>query len=156
MPQIIPKFLLLATLIAPATSFQSPSPIRRTPTLLRAKQTYIYDGGELQSFLIHNANSISSPRDGLDVGCVTFITTAKQIGIVAPSPSENTELIDGQNVYIDTIAKIPKGISEQDAISTAAAALVGIHCGRVGMSVGGAVEEGFVGGKVSFSDVLLP
>jgi hypothetical protein len=26
----------------------------------------------------------------------------------------------------------------------------------VGMSVGGAVEEGFVGGKVSFSDVLLP
>lgn len=90
------------------------------------------------------------------MGCVTFITTAKQIGIVAPSPSENTELIDGQNVYIDTIAKIPKGISEQDAISTAAAALVGIHCGRVGMSVGGAVEEGFVGGKVSFSDVLLP
>ena len=37
--------------------------------------------------------------------------------------------IDDVCVYTDSIATIPKDVSDEDAISTASAALCGVHCG---------------------------
>jgi hypothetical protein len=47
------------------------------------------------------------------------------------------------------MAKIPNGVSEADAMSTAAACLVGIDCAVPRLNVGGADDSGFYGGKVS-------
>jgi len=121
---------------------------------LRAKQTFIYDGGECESFLINNpSNPISTPRGSPEnVGCVTFITSSskKLIGILADlSTNEETIEIDEQPVYKNTVASIPSGISEIDAISTAAACLVGVHCGVPKINGVGGGEEGFYSGKVS-------
>ena len=163
--------LLLSTLIFPtATAFQSPTKNKLTPipttTSLQAKQTYIYDGGEYQSFLLNNNNnnnllssSLKSParEDAPDntVGCVTFVTSSGFIGILAQdsttattTSSLETMSLDGMEVYTDTVAKIPDGISENDAMSTAAASLVGLHCGVPRVSGVGGGEEGFYSGKV--------
>lgn len=53
-------------------------------------------------------------------------------------------------MYKHTVARIPDGMSENDAMSTAAACLVGIHCAapRVVGVGGSAEEEGFYSGKV--------
>ncbi len=49
-----------------------------------------------------------------------------------------TQLTEDIYVYTDSIVELPKGISDEDAISTASAALSGVHCGRVtqGATVG--------------------
>jgi hypothetical protein len=86
------------------------------------------------------------------VGCVTFVTSKDQIGILADdkeSASISTT-IDNYKVYPNTIASIPSGVSEADAMSTAAACLVGIDCAVPRLNVGGADDSGFYGGKVRF------
>lgn len=47
--------------------------------------------------------------------------------------SELTLLDDNVYVYTDSIAVIPKGVNDDDAISTASAALCGVHCGAMGI-----------------------
>ena len=164
--------LLLLINIHPITSFHNPSSLSLFKThtkswsntiQLHAKQTYLYDGGELQSFFINNQphnnnnNVISLPRGGVDtVGYVTFVTSPTSIGIRAIdqdniSDTVKTTTIDNEVVYTDTVATIPRGISEYDAISTAAASLVGIHCaGPKVTGVGGSTGDvGFYSGRVS-------
>ena len=64
--------------------------------------------------------------------------------------TSDTTTIDNEVVYTDTIATIPNGISELDAISTAAASLVGIHhCGVNKVDGVGGSSDGFYDGKVS-------
>ncbi len=138
------------------------------------------DGGELQSFLLHaaNGNVVVTPapgtagRDHSDrVGCLTLVAgTAAAAAADGGSPStpprrvvgvekngddddyhDALSLVDGVRVYEHTAATIPGGVSDADALSTAAAALVGIHCAipvveEVGGGSDGAV---FYSGKVS-------
>ena len=169
-----------------ATPPQQPSyAARRTAATLNAasrRQTFVLDGGELQSFLLHTANgnvvvtpaSGTAGRDYSDrVGCLTLVAgTAAAAAADAdggsPSPPprrvvgvekngddddyyDALSLADGVRVYEHTVATIPGGVSDADALSTAAAALVGIHCAipvveEVGGGSDGAV---FYSGKVS-------
>ena len=161
--------LLLLINIHPSASFQQPSLSFKTHhrhqsdtiRLHANKQTYLYDGGELQSFFINNKpsdnNVISLPRGGVDtVGYVTFVASSTLIGIQAVDQDINsstveTSTIDNEVVYSDTIATIPRGISDHDAISTAAASLVGIHCaGPKITGVGGSGDVGFYSGRVRY------
>ena len=63
---------------------------------------------------------------------------------------------NGIQVYAHTVATIPEKVSDVDAMSTAAAALVGIHCAipKVG-GVGGSREEVFYSGKASLLFAFL-
>ncbi|KAL7511363.1 hypothetical protein ACHAXN_008266 [Cyclotella atomus] len=158
-PPLKAPLLLLSTLTLQTSSFQppqiskflSPNSQKASSSNLQAKQTYIYDGGELQSFLLSNPskNAIPSPRGAADdVGYVTFVTSKYQIGILADDKETTaTSTIDNYKVYSNTMAKIPNGVSEADAMSTAAACLVGIDCAVPRLNVGGADDSGFYGGK---------
>ena len=148
----------------------------RTGTLnaVSVRQTFVLDGGELQSFLLHTANRNVAPpaaaagRDSDRVGCLTFVagTAAADGGSPSSSPRrvvgvekndddddyyDALSLVDGVRVYEHTVATIPDGVSDGDALSTAAAALVGIHCAmpKVEEVGGGSDDAVFYSGKVS-------
>lgn len=136
------------------------------------RQTFILDGGELQSFLLHGG--VSSPLDASmgsgrrnaqqAVGCLKLVTgtietedSPSQRRVVAVQKTDqdsNNDAFDtvslGSNVevYKHTMATIPDKVSDGDAMSTAAAALVGIHCGipKVDM-LAGSSDEVFYSGK---------
>ncbi|KAL7473917.1 hypothetical protein ACHAXS_014353 [Conticribra weissflogii] len=174
---------------------------------LSRRQSFLLDGGELESFLLHNHNDspqessttataaaaekvFRSPRNSPQgIGCLTFVTgtTEEQdydvnkqgggaaktkarriIGVEVTTDKANEKNDDantekGENnihkfdetislgnnirVYKHTVATIPDGVSDWDAISTAAAAVVGVHCAvpRLG-GVGGSEVE-FTSGK---------
>lgn len=161
------------------TSLQSTS---STLSAISTTQKFIIDGGELQSFLLHNKNSggasISSggaPRfvsagsarrsgNAPQVGCLTLVTGTSNDGnrIIAVQKTDSDDddetgyetvpLGNGNvEVYTHTIATIPNKVSDGDALSTAAAALVGIHSAipRVEM-LGGSENEVFYSGKVRY------
>jgi thiol-disulfide isomerase/thioredoxin len=128
------------------------------------RQTFILDGGELESFFLHNneesstgaANSVRSSK----VGSITLVTGSTQedpsrriIAVQASNRNDDntnydTVSLGDVDVYEHTIATIPQRVSENDALSTAAAALVGIHCAipKVG-GVGGSGNDIFYSGK---------
>lgn len=178
----------------PSTVSSTTSPSSATTTTLPAlsqRQSFLLDGGELESFLLYNPSPqqqsssttmaekvFRSPRNSpRGIGCLTFVTgtteqdpegdgaaksntTRRRIIGVEATPDDAGESTDsssfktislGNNirVYEHTAATIPENISDWDAISTAAAAVVGVHCAvpRVG-GVGGSEVE-FTSGKVS-------
>ena len=145
------------------------------PNAVSKRQTFILDGGELQSFLLHTANKKVAPpapgRDNVGVGCLTFVvgTTAaagddgssssspprRVVGVEKMNDGDDyydaISLGDGVRVYEHTVASVPDGVSDGDALSTAAASLVGIHCAmpRVEEVGGGSDDAVFYSGKVS-------
>jgi len=149
----------------------------RTATLnaVSRRQTFVLDGGELQSFLLHTANrnvvtpAASAGRDSDRVGCLTFVAGTVAAAADGGSPStpprrvvgveknddddyyDALSLVDSVRVYKHTVATIPDGVSDGDALSTAAAALVGIHCAmpKVEEVGGGSDDAVFYSGKVS-------
>lgn len=153
---------LLVLILPSAAAFLQPrsshtSISSSTSFLLNAvsqRQTFIIDGGELESFLLHNNNSegetssTGGGRRGNVVGSLTLVTGTTQddpskriIGVKADDDINNYETVslgDAVDVYKHTIATIPQSVSDNDALSTAAAAVVGVHCAlpRVG-GVGG-------------------
>lgn len=153
---------LLVLILPSAAAFLQPrsshtSISSSTSFLLNAvsqRQTFIIDGGELESFLLHNNNSegetssTGGGRRGNVVGSLTLVTGTTQddpskriIGVKADDDVNNYETVslgDAVDVYKHTIATIPQSVSDNDALSTAAAAVVGVHCAlpRVG-GVGG-------------------
>ena len=136
------------------------SPIRRSfSTSLRAvskRQTFIFDGGELDSFLLQNNDhsSISTGMAATKCGSLTLVTGSTQEDpsqrIVAVQSNGDTTYetisMGDVDVYEHTVAKIPQKVSEADALSTAGAALVGIHSAIP--KVGG------VGGSDNSNDVF--
>jgi len=150
---------MLAVLAARSTSFQLSkiSQSRRIAANLQAvskKQTFIYDGGELQSFLIHANESLNYGRQ--QVGCITFVTgttrdSKRVIGVhTVENEHEDRETISlgDTNVYKDTVAEIPSRVSDEDALSTAASSVVGVHCALpVIEELGGGDNEIFYSGK---------
>lgn len=77
-------------------------------------------------------------------GYITFVTcpnpeddSSRVLGIPVeqgdedeiPSSSDAIFIQDGVYLHADTVVTIPKGVKDADAISTAAAALCGVHCG---------------------------
>ena len=64
--------------------------------------------------------------------------------------SYETVSVGNAQVYKHTLANnIPNGVSDWDALSTAAASVVGIHCAIPKVeSVGGGTDEVFYSGKV--------
>lgn len=140
-------------------ALQLSSPRRSFPTSLNAvsrRQTFIYDGGELESFLLHSGSKSSSTGAATKVGSLTLVTGSTKEDpsrrIVAVQTDNNKNLnyetisMGDVDVYSHTIATIPQKVSEADALSTAAAALVGIHCAIP--KVGG------VGGSDNSNDVF--
>ena len=93
------------------------------------------------------------------MGCLTLVTGTSNDGnrIIAVQKTDDDdtgyETVPMGNgnveVYTHTIATIPNKVSDGDALSTAAAALVGIHSAipRVEM-LGGSEDEVFYSGKV--------
>lgn len=156
----------------------------RSPSLLNAvsqRQTFIIDGGELQSFLLHSkagdgSPSAAAPRSGSwkqlraqqkqrQVGALSLVTGTtdesppRRIVAVAKNDDDNasaelgdeyeTVPIGNVEVYKHTIASIPSDVSDADALSTAAACLVGIHCAIPKVEdVGGSDDDVFYSGKV--------
>jgi hypothetical protein len=150
------------------------------------RRTFVLDGGELQSFLLHTSNkgvappTTSAGRDDEGrVGCLTFVagTTVvvvdddddggddgsstrprRIVGVMKDEKFDSDDyydsipLDDDVRVYEHTLAHVPDGVSYDDAISTAYAALVGIHCAspRVVEVGGGRTDDDvFYSGKVS-------
>ena len=131
------------------------------------QQSFILDGGEFQSFLLHNNNNNNNENNNIDrskkVGCLSLATgtddSSRRIIGVVKSPSDDTNSYETISllsnnidieIYTHTIAQIPQSISDKDALSTAAAALVGIHCAipKVDSVGGGGSDEIFYSGKV--------
>lgn len=119
------------------------------------------------SFTESSSSSLSSwmlPSDRL--GCMTFVTCTnpqnekvRWLGIPIDKqseqeqeqeqiPSDAIEVQDGTYLHADSVVEIPNGIKDSDAISTAAAALCGVHCGGMVMN-----EEWTCLPKVCFSFV---
>ena len=128
--------------------------------MISRRQTFIIDGGELQSFLIYNNNNAVANnkrrRDSTEeqVGILTFVvgtttnnndssSSSKQCRVVGVEKTQNNNdnnnddtidqydtisLTDNVQIYKHTMATIPSNISDMDALATAAAALVGVHC----------------------------
>jgi len=152
----------LVLLLPIATKALQTSSLRRSfPTSLQAvsqRRTFIFDGGELESFLLHgNTGESTGSTAATKVGSLTLVTGSTQEDpsqrIVAVQTNTNdinanyeTVSMGDVDVYAHTIATIPQKVSEADALSTAAAALVGIHCAIP--KVGG------VGGSDNSNDVF--
>lgn len=152
----------LVLLLPIATKALQTSSLRRSfPTSLQAvsqRRTFIFDGGELESFLLHgNTGESTGSTAATKVGSLTLVTGSTQEDpsqrIVAVQTNNNdinanyeTVSMGDVDVYAHTIATIPQKVSEADALSTAAAALVGIHCAIP--KVGG------VGGSDNSNDVF--
>jgi len=134
------------------------------------KRTFLFDGGELQSFLAHGSSEQSTPQhdnnsnnnnnnnnsrrinnNHLMVGCLTLVTgttttdadadtapSRRIVGVQKQVSNDNSSIEEENNdtivldtntqIYKHTAASIPQSISDNDALSTAAASLVGIHC----------------------------
>lgn len=174
--------LLASSCIVSVQTFRpistAPSPTRRwwlqkassssflsTVTSLGAvsqRQTFIIDGGELQSFLLHNGDGPPSvpklrpPRVG-SLSLVAGTTDGRRVVGVQKTAQDDAEnsystlSLGDAEVYQHTLAAIPKGVSEEDAMSTAAAATVGIHCAMPRVeNVGGSDDGVCYSGKVGF------
>jgi len=144
------------------TAIKSTTSETSTTYSVTQQQSFILDGGELQSFLLTNNDSTSTTATSNSQQGVLSLVTGKTnnneriIGVVKSS-NDNflpvpTISIGNIEVYKHTIAKIPQIISDKDALSTAAACLVGIHCSLpIVEDVGGSSDDSvFYGGKVRF------
>ena len=136
-----------------------------TPYTVTQQQSFILDGGELQSFLLTNdSTSTTTTNQQQQVGVLSLVTGKRNnneriIGVQKlsndnffPVPTISLSSSTSEiKVYKHTIAKIPQVISDKDALSTAAACLVGIHCSLPRIEdVGGSSDDSvFYGGKVS-------
>ena len=117
------------------------------------RQTGILDGAELKGLLdfMNKDGKENKQRTNNNIGIVKFVT-----GMINENGKDRRviglEISDSSSLENAVLADIPKGISDDDAISTAMASLVGVHCclPRV-TQVGGSKEDAndFVSGKVS-------
>mmetsp|Transcript_25479 Transcript_25479/g.61249 ORF Transcript_25479/g.61249 Transcript_25479/m.61249 type:complete len:574 (+) Transcript_25479:88-1809(+) len=146
---------------------QTTTSLQSTRTSLNAisqRQTFIIDGGELQSFLLHNSGATpiaatGGRRNAQQVGCLRLVTgitdespSRRVVGVEMIGDSEepiyDTVSLGNVEVYKHTIAEIPDRLSDRDAMSTAAATLVGIHCAIPKVEeVGGSADGVFYSGK---------
>ena len=149
---------IVALLSIHAQCFQGAAIRCRRPSALQAvtkRQTYIYDGGELHSFLIANDLSNANSRQA-QVGSITFVTgttddSRRIIGVEEIGGDDSREVTSlGETcVYSDTVAEIPGRVSDEDALATASASVVGIHCSLPRVEeVGGSANDVFYSGKV--------
>mmetsp|Transcript_23009 Transcript_23009/g.49798 ORF Transcript_23009/g.49798 Transcript_23009/m.49798 type:complete len:572 (+) Transcript_23009:141-1856(+) len=142
----------------------SPTSLQSTVTSLNAvaqRQSFIIDGGELQSFLLHNngASAAAGGRNSQQAGCLTLVTgttdespSRRVVGVEKSNDNDqssyDTVSIGNVQVYKHTMATIPDKVSDGDAMSTAAATVVGIHCAIPKVEeVGGSVDAVFYSGK---------
>ena len=135
------------------------------------RQVAIIDGAEvnsIDSFLRIDSDKQLSPRNTSPVvpkrvGYVTVSAGTEDdkgrrvVGIEVASDGDGTDdvsslsLGNGVRLYLESIASIPSGVSDDDAISTLIASLAGVHCALPrAENVGGDGGEGgtFAGGKV--------
>ncbi|KAL9184199.1 hypothetical protein ACHAXT_002285 [Thalassiosira profunda] len=139
----------------------------RTASAISQRQRFILDGGELQSFLLHTdgvSPSLGGPRGAQQVGCLSFVTgttddSGRVVGVEKSSDDDGkheTISLGNTEVYAHTVATIPEKVSDWDAMATAAAAAVGIHCAvpRV-EGVGGGDDGVFYSGKVMLLAVVI-
>ena len=153
--------IALALLAIHAQSFRGVTIRCRRPSDLQAvskRQTYIYDGGELQSFLIANNDLSNANSRQAQVGSITFVTgttdeSRRIIGVEKNDDGDGSREVTSLGetcVYSDTVAEIPSRVSDEDALKTASASLVGIHCSLPAVeAVGGSANDVFYSGKVS-------
>lgn len=142
-------------------------------TSVTNKKVAVYDGAELRAieyFLSQNDNFIgakASSRNGNRlvnrVGIMTVVTgtegaaNRRVVGVqVSPlAESDKTLRLDETtHLYLDSVAYIPKSVSDSVAISTYVSSLVSVHCTlprvkQVGVSTDIWTDvDDFVGGRV--------
>ena len=155
-----------------STAIKSTTSETATTYSVTQQQSFILDGGELQSFLLltNDSSSSTATSNSQQVGVISLVTgktnnNERIIGVVK-TPSDNflpvpTISLSSSSseieVYKHTMAKISQTISDKDALSTAAACLVGIHCSLpIVEDVGGSSDDSvFYGGKVSLDFVHM-
>ena len=123
-----------------------------------SSQLAALDGAEWASLQAILMEQDKIPRgEFTDFGTMTLVTgTTKDkkrvVGIQAAASGgggETVSLDAETHVYADSMATIPSKMSDQDAISTLWASLVGVHCILPRCDhVGGSENESFVSGKV--------
>lgn len=143
----------LLSCISTCHALLSPSYPQRLETRLELKrQTAVYDGSEfisLSSVLFQQLESNNNNDDddsiqpvmesvpSLQAGYITFVTgtldNERVIGIQVSNDyesNESSQVLPLEETYIYKSSKctIPKGISDEDAISTAAASLSSVYC----------------------------
>ena len=134
--------------------------IRATSQLTAVSKTQVaaLDGAEwesLQSVLMEQ--NMTTKKGFSQVGYMTVVTgtvaqDTRVVGIQAP-PEQSQEVVveldPTTHIYASSMATIPKSVSDQDAITTLVASLVGVHCALPKIDqVGGATNPSFVSGKV--------
>lgn len=153
---------LLSPFHSPFFEFRSHKAKRYAVT---KRQTAIFDGSEfvsIVSFLLADGSKRLGNKPEMPsrrAGFMTFVTgttdenpSRRVVGVERPAAVENSDeevisLGDDTAVYLDSVATVPNGISDADAISTAAAALCGIHCGMPAKKNVGAEKESAGFGK---------
>lgn len=148
----IPIIHLLSYILS-SNALITPSYPQRVETRLELKrQTAVYDGSEfisLSSVLFQQLESSSNNNNddsiqpvmesvpSLEAGYITFVTgTLDNERVIGIQVSNDYESNESQNVlpleetyiYKSSKCTIPKGISDEDAISTAAASLSSVYC----------------------------
>ena len=170
---IIQAFQLRPSLVHASSS--STSSIIIPLNAISRRQTFIIDGGELQSFLVYNSNAVANSKSSVNlppiqtqqytnqrehvfmehqVGLLTFVVgttttinnddgSGRRCRVVGVEKIKNANknddddendrydtisLTDEVQIYKHTMATIPSNISDMDALSTAAATVVGVHC----------------------------
>ena len=134
-------------------------------------QIAVYDGSELASIIsfLHDEGTINNstlaaraPRKGERIGAIKFVTGTVEygpsagkriVGVEIPknemeSMSKENNLknssiqVDDQTfLYSDSISFVPSGMSDADAISTAAVSVCGVHCGKPPNNLSGKVNK---------------
>ena len=133
-------------------------------------QIAVYDGSELASIIsfLQNEGTINNstlaaraPRKGERVGAIKFVSGTiddgpsagkRIVGVEIPKDEmlskENNTLknssvqVDDQTfLYSDSVSFIPSGMSDADAISTAAVSVCGVHCGKPTNNISGKVNK---------------
>ncbi len=93
-------------------------------------------------------------------GAMVVVTgTASDRRVVGVQGPDNLGLALSDNVFLypHSVASIPSGVSDKDAVSTLIASLAGVHCvlPRV-EKINGSQDDGAVGGKVSIDRNSTP
>ena len=131
-----------------------------------ALDAFLTAEGVTKSDVSNRNPSLNRHRHGFCSVITAKLTNNERIVGIRVEPDNKSDFLekviieDGVEVYKDSLATIPKSISDDDAISTFVASLAGIHCsyydpvspeGTIVKNIGGSAEN-FVSAEESTND----
>lgn len=126
-------------------------------------QVAALDGAEWTSLQLHllEESLLETPHRLSEIGTMTIVTGISSnqeriVGIQATNDDEDTIALDkSTKIYKNSMATIPKRISDHDAMTTLLGALVGVHCALPKVSDVGGGSDSLVSGKVMNENGVL-